>query len=225
MIFNKLFPGDQNKSQFILDYEKLFSKSEKFDMPIFEKSFSVIDVESDGLNPKKDSLLSIGIVKIVHGKIEIEKSLEIYIEQSSAKNDTVHIHGITKNGSRDRIAEKEAIRRTIEFIGNDIFVGHNIIFDIGIINTALKNHFGISLKNISVDTVDLYFRINSRNSFNGGLTLDKLCEEYNVSKSDRHTAAGDAFITAQVFLKLVKRLEKRGIKSIKGLTKKRILHI
>ena len=35
-------------------------------------------------------------------------------------------------------------------------------------------------------------------------TLDALCEMFGVIPHDRHTAAGDAFITAQIFLRLVR---------------------
>ncbi len=35
-------------------------------------------------------------------------------------------------------------------------------------------------------------------------TLDALCDMFGVIPHDRHTASGDAFITAQVFLRLVR---------------------
>ena len=38
-------------------------------------------------------------------------------------------------------------------------------------------------------------------------SLDEICDIYKIRKSDRHTASGDAFITALLFLKLKKKLE------------------
>ncbi len=41
-------------------------------------------------------------------------------------------------------------------------------------------------------------------------TLDALCELFGVVPHDRHTATGDAFITAQVFLRLLKLARRHG---------------
>ena len=41
-------------------------------------------------------------------------------------------------------------------------------------------------------------------------TLEALCEMFGVVPHDRHTASGDAFITAQVFLRLLKLAAQSG---------------
>jgi DNA polymerase-3 subunit epsilon len=37
-----------------------------------------------------------------------------------------------------------------------------------------------------------------------GFTLDGLCQMFGVVAHDRHTAGGDAFLTAQIFLRLLR---------------------
>jgi DNA polymerase-3 subunit epsilon len=51
----------------------------------------------------------------------------------------------------------------------------------------------------------------------GTYSLDELCIRYGIEMDDRHTAAGDAFLTAQLFLKLLKLAEKKGIRNFKDL--------
>ena len=48
-------------------------------------------------------------------------------------------------------------------------------------------------------------------------TLDKLCQRYHVVPKARHTADGDAFITALIFLKLLHRLHQKGIRIVSQL--------
>ena len=43
--------------------------------------------------------------------------------------------------------------------------------------------------------------------------MDELCDQFKISKTDRHTALGDAYLTAQVFQKLIAKLKARGIKN------------
>jgi len=44
-----------------------------------------------------------------------------------------------------------------------------------------------------------------------GFTLDALCETFGVEPHDRHTAGGDAFITAQIFLRLLRAAKAAGL--------------
>jgi DNA polymerase III subunit epsilon len=52
-----------------------------------------------------------------------------------------------------------------------------------------------------------------RTVVNEAYSLDRLCEKYQIELDDRHTAPGDAFLTAQLLLKLLKLAEKKGIKT------------
>jgi DNA polymerase-3 subunit epsilon len=61
--------------------------------------------------------------------------------------------------------------------------------------------------NRSLDTMDLTLHLERDGAFAGRppirqFTLDGLCAMFGVIPHDRHTASGDAFITAQVFLRL-----------------------
>jgi len=62
------------------------------------------------------------------------------------------------------------------------------------------------LKNKSIDTGILYKKLEGKK--NAHFSLDKLSDEFNISKHDRHTASGDAYITALLFLKILSKLKK-----------------
>lgn len=75
------------------------------------------------------------------------------------------------------------------------------------LNCAHHRHFGFKLGNRCVDSMDLTLHLQRDGAFAnraglGGFSLDSLCEFFGVAPPDRHTAGGDAFITAQIFLRL-----------------------
>lgn len=170
------------------------------------KRYVVFDCETTGLDFKKDVILSIGAVAVIGNSVIVSNSIELYLKQDVYSTETVAIHGILKDGKEEKIVEAEAIIRFLEFIKNATLVGHNVSFDIEMINQALKRLDVGKLKNDSMDTDAMYQKFKGLQEDQHS-TLDELCKLLKVEKSDRHTASGDAFITALLFLKLKKRLQ------------------
>jgi len=50
-----------------------------------------------------------------------------------------------------------------------------------------------------------------------GFTLDGLCAMFDVVPHDRHTAGGDAFMTAQIFLRLLRFARRVGRTTVASL--------
>jgi DNA polymerase-3 subunit epsilon len=87
--------------------------------------------------------------------------------------------------------------------------------DIATFDAAYDRHWGARLLNRSLDTMDLTLHLERDGAFAGRppirhFTLDALCTMFGVIPHDRHTATGDAFITAQVFLRLLRLSAKTG---------------
>ena len=167
--------------------------------------FVVFDTETTGLNMSSDKILSIGAVSIVNNTIEVADSIELYLKQDDYHAETIEIHGILKEGNLMKFSEDEAIEQFITFIGNAVLVAHHTAFDIEMINTALKRMKLSRLKNKSIDTGILYKKLEGKSDAH--FNLDVLCTEFNIPKHDRHTASGDAFITALLFLKIISKLK------------------
>jgi DNA polymerase-3 subunit epsilon len=168
--------------------------------------YVVFDCESTGLDYKKDRILSIGAVAIVDNVIEVKDYFEVFVIQELFKPESVPIHGIMRNGNEDKIVEVEAIIRFLEYIKDATLVGHHVNFDIELINEALSKLDLGKIKNDYMDTDAMYQKLKHLPS-EEHRSLDELCDIYKIRKSDRHTASGDAFITALLFLKLKKKLE------------------
>ncbi|MFD2907814.1 PolC-type DNA polymerase III [Flavobacterium ardleyense] len=171
-----------------------------------EKRYVVFDCETTGLDYKSDRILSIGGVAIQHNEIIVNDYLEVFLQQDVFKAETVPIHGILREGKEEKIVEAEAVIRFLDFVKHATIVGHHVDFDIEMINQCLARLDLGKLKNQSMDTDIMYQKLKYL-PYEQHISLDELCTIYKVKKSDRHTASGDAFITALLFLKLKRKLE------------------
>lgn len=209
MNFDWLFKKKKDFPDFWNDYIASFKKNKN--VPITNTRFVAFDTETTGFDKKEDRILSIGAVSFVGKTIQVNHSLELYLDQDVFKPETVKIHGLMKTGSQEKISELEAIKAFLLYIKNDILIAHHANFDRNMVNEMLLRHGLGKLKNKFIDTGVLYkksIHIVYRQK-DKSYSLDDLAKELNVPTVDRHTATGDALITALVFLKTIARLDKR----------------
>jgi DNA polymerase-3 subunit epsilon len=170
--------------------------------------FVALDTETTGFDYENDRILSIGAVAIKNNKILVSDSFEVYIKQEVFNKETVKIHGIRRNGNETKVSEEEALIAFLEYLDDAIIIAHHTKFDINMINNALKRINVGPLKSKQLDTNYIHKKIAATDKFKKLYSLDELGEIYNVKMHDRHTALGDALITAYIFLKLTYKYKK-----------------
>jgi len=220
---NRLEKSSQNNlHKYWLSYLNLFKKKAS---PLSEDTnFVVLDTETTGFDFELDRIISIGAICIQKLEIAIASSFEIYIKQERFNAATVEFHGIIKNEKIETLTEVEALEQFLEYIGNAVLVAHHANFDVTMINMALKRNGLPKLKNKVLDTVYLYSATRIKSNLldkKKMYSLDEIAENYDIDVSDRHTAAGDAFITALLFLKILNILNKSKVLTIGELIKLR----
>jgi len=184
--------------------------------------FVVFDTETTGLDIEKDRILSIGVLSLQNDTIAVNQSFEVYLYQHFYHPENIAVHGILEEDAKPRITELEAIQRSLAFIGNSVLVAHHAGFDRAMINQALKRHGLPKLKNKFLDTSVLYRRTLITSPLlqkQEHYSLDELAEKFDIPTADRHTALGDAYITAIAFLNILGKLKAKGDFSVKRLLK------
>ncbi|MBP6183154.1 3'-5' exonuclease [Flavobacterium sp.] len=166
--------------------------------------FVVLSTETSGLSPVKDVILSIGSFAVVDNSILIGDSFETVLLQYKFLHDNGLSNEFIVESKMKKLGEAEAIQTLIEYIGNAVLVGHHIDFDVEMINAALERLDCGRLKNEALDVDVMHRKLNDINDKQ--FSLDELCAAYNIPKSDRNSAAEDAYKTALLFLKLKSRL-------------------
>lgn len=204
-----------------MTYLESFANTWPDDEPTAGVRFVALDTETTGFDPRRDSIITIGALSVINGEILLEDSFEVLLPISH-NTSSVTVHGITRDESQAGMDEREALELFLDYLRDGVIVGHHIGHDIEAIGFACERHFGFRLKNRSLDTMDLTLHLERDGAFHDrqmpdGFTLDGLCEMFGVVAHDRHTAGGDAFITAQIFLRLLHAAKKVGRTTLSGL--------
>lgn len=212
---------------FVKTYYKAILEQDKIKEKRIEACrFVVLDTETTGLDTSKDVLLSIGAIVIQNNAILLKDIIEITLNRNEIlKAEAVKIHGLTLNDIDKGISIEQAIQDFLTFVEADIIVAHHTGFDLKMLNKTIQNHLKapFRLQNIAVDTAVLAKRIDKLDTpfeTKYNYDLDSLAKRYNVALHDRHTAWGDAFITAKLFLILTRILKNKGVKTIADLVLK-----
>jgi DNA polymerase-3 subunit epsilon len=219
-----MIPFYKNIKTFISDFWGNSEKSldDEITGEIDTTRFVVLDTETTGFDYEKDRILCIGAIVLQNYRIPIQESLEVYIQQEHYNQSTAQIHGILRASVLDRPNELEALQQLLPFLGDSIIVAHHTFFDITMINTALERNGLPKLTNKTLDTAKLYKKTLLNSPLlvrKDNYSLDDLADKFDISKKDRHTAMGDAYITAIAFLKILKKMREKKEITLKELFK------
>ncbi|GMQ25850.1 hypothetical protein Aoki45_25320 [Algoriphagus sp. oki45] len=217
----KFWQSEPKKPDFIKEYLERNAQKIPGIRTLDQLEFVVLDTETTGFDLKKDQLISFGAVKIKNRKIQVSESVELRLKQKSPVSQSVRIHGIL--GDEKALSPEEFAEKSIRIIGNSILVGHHVQFDLEMLLQVYRP-FGLGqFPNPVLDTLSLCMRLD-----HGPLadysqikaedySLDSLCQRFRIETDDRHTASGDAFLTAQLLQKLLILAEKKGIDTFSKL--------
>jgi len=175
----------------------------------------VLDTETTGLDFKRDNIIEIGAVAVQNREIIIADSFECIVRSEHAGSDeSIGIHGLRPSDVLKGEELSDVMLPLLEYLRGDVVVGHHISFDRKILSFNLKRYFPVQIYNRCIDTARMAVRLEHPNKNPEEInwkeySLDALCDRYNIRRTDRHTAAGDAYITAQLFLKLLSRIDEK----------------
>ena len=166
------------------------------------QDYVVIDLEMTGLNVKTDHILEVGAVK-VRNHHAVDQFGAILRQNIKIPEKVTELTGITETMVQEGAEKENAMKQFFEFIGDDIIVGQNVIFDYSFLKQWAVNH-NMPLERNAVDTLKLARKFLPREQKKD---LESLCAYFGVKRENAHRAFHDAYETWQVYEALRERYE------------------
>ncbi len=172
--------------------------------------YVVVDVETSGLNMKKDCLISIGAVGLLEGRIDFSDAFQVVLRQDQVSgSDNILLHGIGGSQQSEGVEPVEALLAFLRYIGKSQLVAYNAFFDQSMIDKAMVEYLGMELGQTWIDLAwvlpDFFsFRSDVR------VPLDEWLKLFKIENILRHNAVSDAYATAKLLQIAIAYADRKG---------------
>jgi DNA polymerase III subunit epsilon len=182
------------------------------DRRLVELTYTVFDTETTGLEPSNgDEIIQIGAVRLVNGKLRRSESFEQLIDpRRDIPAQTIAIHGIQPSMVAGQPTIDAVLPSFHAYVQDTVLVAHNAAFDMRFLQTK-EQALGLHFDQPVLDTLLLSSVVQPNQESH---KLEAIAERFGISVIGRHTALGDAIVTAEVFLKLIPLLAEMGIQTL-----------
>lgn len=183
--------------------------------PLDELPLVVLDAETTGFDVHRDQLLSLAAMPVRRGRADAGGLRNWLVHRPEADvNQATRIHTILPSDLRRGVPEASLLEQLCPMLTGAVLVGHHIGFDAAVLDRALRHRLACGLRNPAIDTAQLAMRALDPYRRTGYAAqrppgLDEVCAHLGIPLWERHTADGDTFATAQLFLLLCARLRRK----------------
>ncbi|MDP2018662.1 exonuclease domain-containing protein [Hydrogenophaga sp.] len=226
--FRILLPlADPRDQPHALSFVRSESRPEYYDFDLFKTTeqtrslderrlidlvYTVFDTETTGLEPSMgDEIIQIGAARIVNGKLLRQECFEQLVDpQRAIPAASIPIHGIQPSMVVGQPKIGEVLPAFHAFAQDTVLVAHNAAFDMRFLQLK-EQATGVVFDQPVLDTLLLSAVVHPNQDSH---RLEAIAERFGVPVIGRHTAMGDAMVTAEIFIKLIPLLAQQGIHTL-----------
>lgn len=206
--------GEGRPEYYDFDLFKWSEKSHELDDRLLsELTYTIFDTETTGLNPSEgDEIIQIGATRIVNGKLLRQESFEQLIDPRRKLNpESIPIHGIQPEMLVGQPTIDKVLPAFHAFASDTVLIAHNAAFDMRFLQMK-ESHTGLVFDQPVLDTLLLSEVLHPNQESH---RLDAIADRLNLHIVGRHTALGDAIVTAEIFIKMIPLLAEKGVRTLR----------
>ncbi len=173
-------------------------------------AYTVLDTETTGLDPRGgDAVVSVGAVRVDRARVREDDVLDRLVDPGRRiPAVATSVHGITDEMVAGRSRLGTVLADLSRFATDTVLVGHDIAFDLAFLRPA-EVTAGVTLPTRVLDTLLLSAVLHPADGESH--SLDGLARRYDIPVLGRHTALGDALVTAEILVRMIHQLCEAGI--------------
>ncbi|MBK6862718.1 MAG: DNA polymerase III subunit epsilon [Ideonella sp.] len=206
-------PGTSRPEYYDFDLFKTSAQADELaQRRLADLAYTVFDTETTGLEPSAgDEIIQIGATRIVAGKLRRQESFEQLVDpQRAIPAAGIPIHGIRPEMVAGKPTIGEVLPAFHAFAQDTVLVAHNAAFDMRFLQLK-EGPTGVVFDQPVLDTLLLSAVVHPNQESH---RLEEIAARFDVAILGRHTALGDAMVTAEVFLKMIPLLAAMGIHTL-----------
>lgn len=174
----------------------------------------VLDTETGGLNPETDALLSVGLVDWIDGRVTRQEEILIDAEHLACVPRALEVNGIDLDAHHAySVPRAHAAKQIQDFcrpMGRPVICGHNVQFDIGFVRRLFTPEtLRKTFSHRAMDTLQVLLYLGHAGLIPEGIgKLDQAMTHFGLTMPEgkRHTALGDALVTAELYTRLLAQI-------------------
>lgn len=156
----------------------------------FPDQFTLIDIETTGLDANFDSIIEIGALKVKNDEIVDSLSTLVKPDDPFDLSDFItDLTGITPEMiNNDGIDTESALHELLDFVKDDLIVGYNVSFDINFIYDNVLNLFGAKFNNNYIDIMRSCRKLTPELKHH---RVKDILKEFDIGMEQKHRALSD----------------------------------
>lgn len=178
---------------------------ELYDTPVRDHAWLAVDVETTGLDPATDQLLSIGWVAVEGNDILLAESGHLIVRpdrDAESVGESATLHGLTDDILATGVPAAVAVEKLLGALRGRTLLAHYAQMEIGFLDPLCRKYFGARFKVPVADTMQREYEAMlraGRQPVRDELRLWSLCDKYGIPHMKAHHALNDALACALVW--------------------------
>ena len=179
----------------------------------YEQTTVIFDLETTGLSASNCEIIEFGAVKIRKGEI-VDRFSRFVKPKELIPEEITRLTSITNEMVKDASPIEEVLPDFLAFTEGALLIAHNANFDTGFVRAAAQK-CSLPFENPYLDTVAISRYVNPSLKNH---KLDTIAEDYGFGDFHHHRAVDDAEVLAKIYLEMIARLSREGVRDYRGLS-------